>query len=793
MSNFTHSSRKGEEISIEPQSNGDVLHSLLPPVRTSRGMIENFDVSKIIQSLIKETGIGKEKAAEVAKRVVQRIISSNIQWLSSPMIREMACSVLAEMGMIEERKLYTRIGVPIYDLNEMIINPLKHTWNANLQINPETIAKIVYDRVMTEHTYLTLPGDLEVEVPSGKTLRFKTNLTDAHLLGDYYHKDREYTSIRDYCASWDPRLFMVLGLEPDGLHGTHSSSAGPAKHLIVFTNHAAIWLASWQSNMSGGQGFHNWMESIAWYLRGTKQEELTRAAQNLVSSMNPTTLNINEELYAKFSQVPRQIIDSIVAYTLKRSCEREVEQASQHTPFIATQQYVARGGQVPFTSIDIGPGIKKEFMNEPVILPGGKVSERYVYGDFVEEVKNYFITLMKTMYNGDRYGKLFNYPKLNIELREEWLKPEFEEAYLWAAKLTAKYGLPYFVNYLNWRRKIVGGCVSCCSHTWAADTPEQIEEYLTGNAVYGAIQMDTPNPVASAARTYGQDESKFFEDFTQIINNVVIPSLLNRYKIINRIKKLGLAPLYNVKRPNGRDMIVPEERKLLIGTIGFAEMTEIVVGYPLWHEEGLKFAVKVIKHMQSLANEWSEETGLSIQLTRTPAESAAGRLAKVMYERYPNIRPFLRGSYPNVYLTNSVHQPVDADIPLSERIKKEAMFAPSLGGGFLQHIFLDDAYPDPEALWKFIQKIARNTLTAYFDFTVDMWNCSDCHSQGRMDWRQNQFDSVEELLNFKCPKCGSPKAEILSRITGYLQGLKGTWNDPKKQEFLDRRRYNLNI
>ncbi|MFB0560495.1 MAG: anaerobic ribonucleoside-triphosphate reductase [Candidatus Lokiarchaeia archaeon] len=743
MSNSSPSSKKREELPYEPQSNGDLINSLLPPVRTSRGMIEDFDASKIIQSLIKETGIEKEKATQVAKRVVQRIISSNIQWLSSPMIREMACSVLAEMNMIEERKLYTRIGVPIYDLNEMIVNPLNYTWNANLQINPETIAKIVYDRVMTEHTYLTLPGDLEVEVPTGETFRFTTNITDAHLMGDNYHKDREYTSIRDYCASWDPRLFMILGLEPDGLQGAHSSSAGPAKHLIVFTNHAAIWLASWQSNMSGGQGFHNWMESIAWYL--------------------------------------------------KDATKRDVEQASQHTPFIATQQYVARGGQVPFTSIDIGPGIKKEFMNEPMILPGGKVSEKYVYGDFIEEVKQYFITFMKVLYNGDRYGKLFNYPKINIELREEWMKPEFEEAYLWVAKLTSKFGLPYFVNYLNWRRQIVGGCVSCCSHTWAADTPDQKEDHIQGNAVYGAIQMDTPNPVASASRTMNQDEDRFFEDFDQVIENITIPNLLNRYKIVKRIKKLNLAPLYNVKRPNGKDMIIPEDRELLIGTIGFAEMTEMMVGYPLWHEEGLKFAVKVTKNMKKLADEWSEKTGLSIKLTRTPAESAAGRLAKIMYERYPQSRPFLRGKYPEVYLTNSIHQPVDADIPLTERIKKEAIFAPLLGGGFLQHIFLDDVYADPEALWKFIQKIARNTLTAYFDFTIDMWICSNCHSQGQMDWSQNQFDSVEELLNFKCPKCGSPDAEILSRITGYLQGLKGTWNDPKKQEFLERRRYNLNV
>ena len=137
-------------------------NSILPPVRTNRGMIEKFDVRKIIDSLVREAEVSRDVATEVAKNVVKRIISSNIRWLSGPMIREMCCSVLAEMGLVEARKKYTRIGIPIYDLNEMIINPLRHTWNANLQVNPETIAKVVYDRVMTEHTFLTLPTILLV-------------------------------------------------------------------------------------------------------------------------------------------------------------------------------------------------------------------------------------------------------------------------------------------------------------------------------------------------------------------------------------------------------------------------------------------------------------------------------------------------------------------------------------------------------------------------------------------------------------------------------------------------------
>ncbi|MGY5853786.1 MAG: anaerobic ribonucleoside-triphosphate reductase, partial [Candidatus Thorarchaeota archaeon] len=208
----------------------------LPKVRTTIGTMEAFRAQNIIDSLIIETHLTHADAQLVAIKVMDRIASSGIKFLSGPLIREMCNSILAELGLEKERMMYTRVGVPMHDLNLLIHDVGDHTSNANLMRNPETIAKLVHDQVMEQHTYLSIP----------------THLADAHMRGDIYIKDREYFSTRDYCATWDLRQVLQLGIAPDGLGGMHSSAAGPAQHLQVAVNHSAIWLAAAQSSFAGG-------------------------------------------------------------------------------------------------------------------------------------------------------------------------------------------------------------------------------------------------------------------------------------------------------------------------------------------------------------------------------------------------------------------------------------------------------------------------------------------------------------------------------------------------------------
>ncbi|MHA1857848.1 MAG: anaerobic ribonucleoside-triphosphate reductase, partial [Candidatus Thorarchaeota archaeon] len=578
----------------------------------------------------------------------------------------------------------------------------------------------VHDQVMEQHTFLTIPS----------------HLADAHLRGDIYIKDREYFSTRDYCATWDLRQIFLLGIAPDGLGGVHSSAAGPARHLSVAINHAAIWLAAAQSSFAGGQGYFYFNTFLAPFLTGKSYDEIKQAAQQLV--------------------------------------------------FTLTQQYVARGGQVIFSSVDLTPGIPRIMRDVPAVLPGGKTGT-LTYADFEDEANRFFDAFMEVMIEGDANGKAFNFPKPNIVLRKEFMKPEFDDSWHLVAELTAKFGSPYFENYLNWRSSIEAGCSSCCSHLWTASSEEELEEFLTGNMVFGASQMVTPN-FGRAAWIGRADEDRFFaklDEYLELCKEVI----LEKKRFMDKLIASGSVPFYTQPKPNGDPLIDISKREFLIGTVGFEEMVHILTDHHLHESEGARFGIKVLKYVRQRADEFHEETGLNFGVTRTPAESAAGRLARKDWRSYPGIRKYLKGTGPtDVYYTNSTTLDVAAAIPLSERIKKEGMFHPYLDGGALTHIYLGEANPNPDALWSLTKKIATQTLNAYWAFTKDILSCPKCYYQTGIDWRRTSFTSITELDNIQCPRCGYVGCDVFSRVTGYVQSV-ATWNSSKKQEFINRHRY----
>ncbi|MHA2234809.1 MAG: anaerobic ribonucleoside-triphosphate reductase, partial [Candidatus Thorarchaeota archaeon] len=646
--------------SIIPDKTLRAREKKMPKVRTTSSTMETFNANKIIDSLVLEAKLHHADAQLVAVKVMDRIVASGIKFLSGPLIREMCNSVLAEMGFESERILYTRVGIPMHDLGLLINNPSEHTSNANLMRNPETIAKLVHDQVMEQHTFLSIPS----------------RLADAHLRGDVYIKDREYFSTRDYCATWDMRQVLKLGIAPDGLGGMHSSAAGPAQHLPVAMNHAAIWLAAAQSSFAGGQGYFYFNTFLAPFMKGLPYEKIKQSAQQLV--------------------------------------------------FTLTQQYVARGGQVIFSSVDLTPGIPKIMKDVPAVLPGGKETE-VTYGDYEEEARLFFNAFMEVMLKGDAKGKGFGFPKPNIVLRKEFMGSEFDESWRLVAELTAKHGSPYFENYLNWRSSIEAGCSSCCSHLWTASSDEELEEFLSGNMVFGASQMVTPN-FGRAAWLGRADEDRFFEkidSYVELSKEVI----LEKKRLMDKLITSGSVPFYTQPKPNGDPLIDMSKREFLLGTVGFDEMSMVMTDSQLHESEGTRFGIKVLKHLKMKAAEFQDETGLHFGVTRTPAESAAGRLAVKDYKAYPGMRKYLKGDAPHIYYTNSTTLDVNANLPLTQRIKKEGMFHPFMDGGALTHIYLGEANPDPDALWELTKKIATSTLNSYWSFTKDVLQCGACNYQ----------------------------------------------------------------
>jgi ribonucleoside-triphosphate reductase len=237
-------------------------------VRTSQETFERFDRSKIVKSLIRETELDENIANQIAYEVEHFIHSSKVDYVSSPLVREITNVKLLEYGLEDARKLYTRVGMPVFDITKLINKGDKE--NANLQYNPETIHKLMADAISREYTLTKL---LPLE------------LADAHLNGRIHIHDLDYFFSRPFCFSHDVRFFLKNGFRPDG-SGDHTSIAGPAKKPEVAFLHAAKVLAASQTNCAGGQGFSYFNTFMAPTVRGMTYKQMKQMAQMFIYEMS---------------------------------------------------------------------------------------------------------------------------------------------------------------------------------------------------------------------------------------------------------------------------------------------------------------------------------------------------------------------------------------------------------------------------------------------------------------------------------------------------------------------------
>lgn len=230
-------------------------------VRTSVQTFERFDRSKISKSLVREAEIDENMAEQIAFEVEHFIRTANLDYVSSSLIREITNVKLLQHGLEEARKLYTRVGMPVWDVTQLIEVGIKE--NANLQYNPETIHKVLADEMIREYTLLKfLPREL----------------SDAHLRGLIHIHDLDYFCTRPFCFSHDLRFFLKRGYVADG-EGLHTAAAGPAKKAEVAFLHSVKVLASAQVNCAGGQGY-NWYNIIlAPYVRGLDYKRIKQLCQ----------------------------------------------------------------------------------------------------------------------------------------------------------------------------------------------------------------------------------------------------------------------------------------------------------------------------------------------------------------------------------------------------------------------------------------------------------------------------------------------------------------------------------
>jgi len=466
-----------------------------------------------------------------------------------------------------------------------------------------------------------------------------------------------------------------------------------------------------------------------------------------------------------------------------------------------TQCYVARGGQLVFSNVQLCPGVPEIWRDKPVVFRGRVGPESY--GDFEEEARLFFRAIYEVALEGDYLGKPFNFPKLETYITPEFFNSNYYDEWLIVHKVASKYGTPYFDNAIPPYRGYGKGvsCYQCCAYTFT-ETPEDDPEFeekmcfVDGKHFsMGAWQVVTLNLPRAAYRANGDDDKLIEEIFRSMDLAIdVFKAKMKWMKLMIENNRLPFAtqrprdPRTGSRGPAAVDF---NELVYVIGIVGGNEMVQWHTGFQLHESDSaVRLLVKVLLHMRKYMEELEVKHGIKLALARTPAESCAQRLAvcdllsdefrsmteKVVKGDVDRAEKLLGRGERNVpvYYSNGTHVYVGAKIPLSKRLLIEHKFFPVLSGGNIFHVWLGEAYPDPEALLKVTERISTKTQVGYFAYTKDLTICNSC---GRISF----------LLHEKCPHCSSSDVHWWSRVTGYYQDVSG-WNESKKRELLDRYR-----
>jgi ribonucleoside-triphosphate reductase len=696
-----------EEVSkVDEEVANKYLADTALKVRTTRDKIESFDLSKIANNLVNETGASQETAFEIASQVWKELKKLNVEYLTSPLIREIVNTKLVEFGLEDLRSKYTRLGIPVYNISSLIQNGSRD--NANMIHNPETVHKYVADEALKQYALLhMLPSHLE----------------NAHMSGDIHIHDLEFFGGRPLnCMQHDIRTFIKYGLKVDGT-GDHTSVAASPNHIETLMNHSGEIMLAAQQNMSGGQGMFLWNVFVAPFARGLSYDKIKQAVQMLVYNLN--------------------------------------------------MAYAARGSQVPFTSMGLEFGVPKFLNDVDAYGPKGKLVG--TYGDFEEETRLLQRAFTETLLEGDAEGKPHLFPNTIYTIRSETLKSDYEEDLRRVHELSAKYGSSYFINMLpKYRGNMANymGCRTCLQDNWTGDWDQDC--FRTGNLAY--VSLNLPRIAYSA-----KDEDEVFEYLDCYMDMATEILNLRREHGLKCFKDYNLLPFLNQEVEDELYYRI-QNSTLSFGFVGLNEMLSSLFGEGIENPESNKFGLKVLEYMNNRANELKKESGNRWAVLQTPAESTAYRFATLDKEKFGN-DVIVQGGNGSNYYTNSSHVPVSSNISLVDKIKIEEQYHPLTPGGHIFHAFMGESYSDPDSLMSLTNKIAKKSDIGFWAYSSALSFCMKCKT-------------LMKGLNNKCPTCGEvDDVEWYDRITGYVQQVgrsksaSGGWNAGKRQELLDRKRF----
>ena len=538
---------------------------------------------------------------------------------------------------------------------------------------------------------------------------YDEEIAAAHRNADIHIHD--LSMLTGYCAGWSLRQLIQEGL--GGVVGKITSA--PAKHLASLCNQMVNFLGIMQNEWAGAQAFSSFDTYLAPFVK----------ADNL--SYNDTKHCIESFIYGV------------------------------NTPS-------RWGTQAPFSNITLDWTCPPDLQDRPAIV-GGKEMD-FTYGDCKKEMDMVNRAFIEVMIEGDANGRGFQYPIPTYSITRDFDWSETENNKL-LFEMTAKYGTPYFSNYINSDMEPSDVRSMCCRlRLDLRELRKKSGGFFGSGESTGSIGVVTINIPRIAY--LAKDEADFFKRLDKLMD-ISARSLKIKREQVTKLMEEGLYPY--TKRYLGTF----NNHFSTIGLIGMNEagLNAKWIRKDLTHEETQDFAVRVLNHMRERLSDYQEMYGDLYNLEATPAESTTYRLAKHDKARYPEIITAHEGATP--YYTNSSHLPVGYTEDIFEALAIQDKLQTLYTSGTVFHAFLGEKLPDWKAAATLVRKIAENHELPYYTMSPTYSVCAD-----------HGYIAGEE---YACPICGK-KTEVYSRITGYYRPVQN-WNDGKSQEYKDRKTYKV--
>ena len=756
---------KGKKADLTDQS-------LLLVESTSQGNIQQWDRNRIVNKLLDKLDLPEEEAESVAKEVENQIIASGMKRVSTTLLREMVNNVLVERGYnnkLEDLSLY---HIP----REFIENLMfaKPTENSNIvSNNPEAVNLSIAELILKQWGLDTI---------------FSPAVKEAHDTGAVHLHDLGYPH-RVYCSSHSIEYIKKYGLRDLSNLNTESN---PARSASVLTGHLNTFLASMQANYAGALGIAYINIFYAPYLVGMTDKEVKQVAQELIfnGSQNAFSrggqtlfldFNIHTGVPKYLQKVPaigpggRYMLkdkEGVIHY-LKEVLRTDTDGAGNKLTdlvleapgggrVVRRELYSAKAGV--YTDADI---------DAAVIADGSKI---LTYGDYVAEARRFTSKLLEVWGEGDRNGRVFEFPKCDFHVSQETFDdPEQYKIFLEACELSSKNGSTYFI----FDRDEVTLSACCRLRTTIDDNRMLNHPESMRFCGFQNVTINIPQAAYRASRKGNKTLEGLLSEIDATMDIAVQAHLQKRAKIAEMMSGPG-APLWQIGKVacDGRPYVELDKVTHIIGLIGVNDAVKFLIGKEM-HEsqDAFNMAIRIVAHMYLRAKEYTKKYNLKFTLEESPAESAARRLAKIDLVYFPEeAKDIVKGDNEDVaYYTNSVHLSADAPICLVERIEKQSMFHSIIESGAIIHAFVGEEKPEPMAIAELIKNVFLRTQSAQVTISPEFTYCNHCGYQTR------------GLLEV-CPECGSKEVVGETRVVGYFSKIQN-WNKSKRYgELIARQR-----